>query len=48
MLHVVCLLLCSSKKEDHGTAFESNREGGAESLGDGQRPADSAPIVVTE
>ena len=32
MLHVVYLLLSSSKKGDHGTAFESDREGGAESL----------------
>ena len=56
MLHVVRLLLSRSKKGDHGTGFESDREGGAESLwnnffsklGDGQRPAHSAPIVVTE
>ena len=54
MLHVVLLLLSRSKKGDHGTSFESDREGGAESLwnsffqylGDGQRPAHSAPIVV--
>ena len=32
MLHVVCLLLSRSKKGDHGTAFESGREGGAGSL----------------
>ena len=54
MLHVVLLLLSRSKKGDHGTSFESDREGGAESLwnsffqllGDGQRPVHSAPIVV--
>ena len=54
MLHVVRLLLSRSKKGDHGTSFESDREGGVESLwnsffqelGDGQRPAHSAPIVV--
>ena len=32
MLHVVILLLSRSKKGDHGTSFESDREGGAESL----------------
>ena len=32
MLHVVLLLLSRSKKGDHGTSFESDREGGAESL----------------
>ena len=49
MLHVVRLLLSRSKKGDHGTAFESDREGGAESLWNiGQRPAHSTHIVVTE
>ena len=32
MLHVVHLLLSRSKKGDPGSAFESDREGGAESL----------------
>ena len=56
--YMLCVLLLSrSKKGDHGTAFESDKEGGAESLwnsffskvlGDGERPAHSATIVVTE